>query len=83
MIFKVGDYVCGKSRSYTITDINMTKAEVIEISERYCEIKIKILKHKTLKRYEDSDCDCEFWVSAYDFEKIKDRTEDFLLEGSE
>jgi len=73
--FKVGDYVRGISNAYMITDKNMTKAVVINVKEIYQEIQIEILEHRTQKGY----IKATFWVTQYDFEKIENKTEDFLL----
>lgn len=69
--FKVGDFVKGTNDSpYYVTDKNMTKGEVLEVSYDGERILVKVLEHETQK-FLSTGWD-EHWVDREYFVKIKD-----------
>lgn len=73
MKFKVGDIIRGKKyNGYSVTNINMTLAEVIKVSNDYTVMEIRVLCHKNPYHIED-----EYVVKNDDskFELVKDYKE--------
>jgi len=56
--FKVGDLIRGINKEYSITDIDMTKARVIEVYNGE-QIRLEILEHKTRKEEVGKQYDVE------------------------
>lgn len=78
MNFRIGDLVRGVTDKYGYTNKDMAVGEVIDVQESLNQIRVKIIKHKTVAFVEGE----AFTVLSEDFELINKHEKQEYIEPS-